>query len=98
MESSQHTKYPVLSKTRFLQISQMVKNRIENEDIATEIIQNICTIMKFDPEMKAGQGLYDERRYQQIKEYREKKKAEGVSTYVSSGRKKHYHTQKGLSD
>ncbi len=96
-ESNHRTNYPVMSKTRFAQIERAVKECINNEDVSQQLIDKIKDIMKFDPEMKRpSHGTYDDKKYNQIKEYRERKKTEGISTYVSSGRKASYYKGKSI--
>ena len=59
-----------------------------------ELMETIRRVMKFDP----SQNTYDEKQGQRIKSLRDRKKAEGVSTYVSTGQKQMYWRKKELKN
>jgi PAS domain S-box-containing protein len=58
-----------------------------------------CDIMKYDPEAKTIHKkpcVYNEKQAQNIKNYRQRKLEEGISTYISSGTKNYYHAHKSV--
>jgi len=82
-----------MSKKRYQEIADMLGNIIGDETKLQQALANIRDIMKFDPE-KVIQ--YTPETGRRIKEYRERQKEKGVSTYITSGRKAYYHSNKPL--
>lgn len=77
------------SKKRYHEIETKIEAKYAT-DMASDIMSIIRDVLKFDPET----STYDEDNARKIKEYRAKKKAEGISTYISSGMKASYEKRK----
>lgn len=78
-----------LSKTSYAKIEELFGHLMDS-DMVTKAMTIIRDTTKFDPTA----NTYNEKVAASIKKYREKKKAEGISTYVSSGSKKSYEKRK----
>lgn len=81
-----------MTRKRFYEI----KARLEHEtelDVAT-VMNAIQDVLNFDPDA----SLYNQKRMEQNKAYRERKKAEGISTYLSTGAKNYYYRQKAKNE
>ena len=57
-----------------------------------KFLKELCEVLSFDP----NKSSYSEAQKESIKNYRERKKLQGISTYVSSGNKKCYEKKKAL--
>jgi hypothetical protein len=88
MESKKPT--ATLSKTRFKEICESLTTIIQDDDKVRQVIESIQTILNFDPNIPQ----YTPEVGKKIKEYRQRLKEEGISTYISSGKKKQYETMK----
>lgn len=80
-----------MSKKRYQEIADKLADIIGDDGKLEQALASIREVMKFDPE-KIIQ--YTPETGRRIKEYRERQKEKGVSTYVSSGRKSYYHNTK----
>lgn len=83
-----------LTKIKYNQICDVLKENVSDVNAVELITMQIREILNFDPEAKAEYKGYTKKHGEYIKAYRERKKQEGISTYVSSGRKKQYDTMK----
>ena len=81
-----------LTKTRYEEICVQL-NDIDPE-IKQKVLQKICEVLSFDP----NKSSYSEAQKECIQKYRERKKLQGISTYVSSGNKKCYEKKKALKN
>ena len=81
-----------INKKRYAEIYNQVCSKVDSPT-ALEIMDIIKEVLQFDPLATT----YNEKAAQKIKEYRERKKAEGISTYISSGTKASYHKNKCVS-
>lgn len=82
-----------LSKSRYKQISDMLADIYGNDEKLQQALTTICQIMKFDPEA----SRYTPELAQKEKERRHRLRDEhGISTYVSSGLKKHREKTKSV--
>lgn len=78
-----------LSKKKYEEIAQALQ--AEHGKVVTDnVLSIIRNVMKFDPNM----STYTKQHASYIKEYRERKKEQGISIYVSSGLKKFREKQK----
>ena len=81
-----------LSKKRFAEVKQLIEEYTD-EAVAQEMITRFLQIMKFDPEK--SRYTPSPRNTQKIVEYRRKLRDEqGISIYISSGRKAQYEKSK----
>jgi hypothetical protein len=80
-----------MSKRRYKEIGDKLRDLIGDEGKYEEAMRSIREIMNYDPEKTIKYTAETGRR---IKEYRERKKEQGISTYVSSGAKAYYHKHK----
>lgn len=81
----------MLSKTRYKQISDLVMNIVQNDKtIADAFMVQFCQIMNYDPTA----STYTPERKEAKKRYLEKKKQQGISTYVADGHKSVYWKKK----
>lgn len=78
-----------LTKKRYWEIIAFMKNEY-GEEVGEVLGQKIQEVMKFSPDV----SYYTEQMKQQTKAWRDRKKAEGISTYVSGGAKGYYHRKK----
>lgn len=84
-----------MSKKRYQEYADLVFDKIQDQVVAEELLKGLCDIMKFDPDKKHDKtGRYNEKQAKWIKEYRERKKENGISTYITSGAKSYYYSQK----
>lgn len=82
-----------ISKLKFKEIQEaFVAERGEEE--ASQILNRLCTILNFDPNMSS----YSVEKREKTYEYRNKLKEQGISTYVSSGVKKIYEKKKKIEE
>jgi hypothetical protein len=80
----------VLTKTRFNELKESLKNDFGDEDL-TKILDHLKRVMKFDPSKSSytkelGQKMIEKRR--------EKAKETGISSYVLCGGKANYEKKK----
>lgn len=70
--------------------------RLEDLNVPTDVIDdfalNVQEIFAFDPNRVVKR--YNEKNLEAVRRYRERLKAEGVSTYISSGKKSSYDKKK----
>ena len=89
-----------LSKKRFAEVKQLIEEYTD-ETVAQEMITRFLQIMNFDPEKsRVRDYVHDPKQIKKMVEYRRKLRDEqGISTYISSGRKAHYerHKQEGVA-
>jgi len=78
-----------LSKVKYADLERSLRDKYD-EELVEGFLQVMRETLQFDPSMSS----YDTKRSQQIREYRARKKAEGVSTYVTSGMKQAYEKRK----
>lgn len=83
----------MLSKKRFQQINTMLHDVIQDQELVERVLTSIKEIMQFDPDVSQYRG-YTKDRGDATKAYRQRKKELGMTTYVTSGRKKMYHSSK----
>lgn len=76
------------TKKRYNELMDFVRSRTTS-DTAEEIDAKIKALFDFDP----NKSTYDK---DKKKAYKEKKKAEGISTYITSGAKTAYYRNKEL--
>lgn len=79
----------ILSKKRYNEIESEIKKHVDNEKLEV-IMESIRRVMHFDPDKPAKTP----EQYAKDYEKRNKLKEAGVSTYVSSGMKRHYEKKK----
>ena len=88
-----------MSKKRYEEITKLLREELSGDEERLKVIlKGFCEIMKYDPEAKTyhkNPCVYNEKQASNIKNYRDRKLAEGISTYISSGTKKYYHAHKG---
>lgn len=76
--------YVALSKKRYYDLEEEFKLLFEDETVS-KIMERIRFVMQFDPD----RSTYTKEQAAKIKAYRSRMKEQGVSTYVTSGRKKY---------
>lgn len=82
-----------MSKKRYQEIADKLANIIGDQDKLEEAMASIREIMKFDPDKSS----YTPEHGQKVLSRRHKLRDEqGISTYISSGRKKHYINHKSV--
>jgi hypothetical protein len=79
-----------LTKERYEEIRVRFTN-IDSE-MKDKFLKELCEVLSFDPDKSS----YNEAQKECIKKYRDRKKLEGISTYISSGNKKCYEKKKAL--
>ena len=92
MAEESPTKQPLgqgtMTKKRYYEIQKRLEDEMKlSSDTVLQVMTVIKDVLNFDPNVT----LYDERSKQRLKEYREKKKQEGISTYITSGTKAYYY-------
>ena len=83
-----------LSKKRYESLTRELVEELGDEAVVERVLAVLRRVMGFDP--KATQYT-KEKGQRMIEQRREKAKALGVTTYVTSGRKKQYEKQKALA-
>jgi hypothetical protein len=81
-----------MSKKRYDEITKLLKAELDDEERVEGILKGFCEIMKYDPEAKTVHKkpcVYDEKQAANIRNYRQRKLEEGISTYITSGTKKY---------
>lgn len=81
-----------LSKKRYEEFGKGLLEILDDQEKVESALKLLRDIMKFDPEA----CTYTPEQAKKIKAYREKKKEEGISVYVSSGCKASYEKKKML--
>ena len=84
----------MLTKKRYNDLKNILTEIYGADNRLEDALMKFCDMMRFDPEA----STYNEKVAQQIKQYRERKKAEGVPIYVSSGNKASYHKRKAARE
>lgn len=79
-----------IRKTSYYQFAEEVSKLDNGEDV----IRLFQSIFDFDPSKPITDKKYSPKVAEYIKSYRQRKKDEGISTYVSSGVKSAYHKKK----
>ena len=79
-----------LSKKKYYELSNELTSRLGDAELVTKVLNTIKEVLDFDPEV----STYDEVQAKKIKEYRQRKKEEGISTYITSGVKSAYYKKK----
>lgn len=79
----------MMSKKKFYEIEQNISTSLSKEQVNL-VLETIKQVLNFDPEITS----YDKDQAERIRKYRERKKNEGISTYVSSGAKAFYEKTK----
>lgn len=80
-----------MSKKRYYEIENELKNKFDNDEAVSQVMEVLKRVMNFDPEA----CRYTPELGQKTKEYRHKLRDEkGISTYITSGTKKRYETLK----
>lgn len=92
MSGSEYKCVGTLSKKRWETFKERLDAIVDNAEQKEKIGQLLCEVLKFDP----NETSYTEAQAKRIKEYRERRKQEGISVYVSSGNKTRYEKQKLL--
>lgn len=82
-----------MTKKRFAEFTSFVTD-CYGEETASTIAKKLQEILNFDP----NAPMYNQKRMEQTKAYRERKKAEGISTYLSTGAKAYYYRQKAKQE
>lgn len=77
----------VMSKKRFHEIQNVIKNEVNNDDILNRIIKQISEIMQFDPNLKVYNAEAHKKRYDALKI---KAEEQGVQVTDLNGHKKYY--------
>jgi hypothetical protein len=83
-----------LTKQRYYAVDKMVKEALGDDAKYEEFMIKFRDLFKFDPEKNSTVPKYAEK----IKMKREQLKAEGISTYISSGGKKNYEKKKAQKE
>lgn len=94
-----------LSKKRFAEVKQLIEEYTD-ETVAQQMITRFLEIMKFDPDKPTPPRstpppkrpyVHDPKQIQRVLDYRRKLRDEqGISTYISSGRKANYERTKTI--
>lgn len=79
-----------ISRKRYSELVSSLEKLIPDRELLAAVLEQVCCATNFDPNMK----LYTKERGQRTKEFRERQKEKGISTYESSGRKSHYYNHK----
>jgi hypothetical protein len=79
-----------VSKKTYKVFCELLKSKVTDVEMLTMVLDTFKEAFVFDPEKSS----YDCHKAQQIKAYRGRKKAEGISTYISSGVKGSYYKRK----
>lgn len=82
-----------LSKRRYHAIKDEIANYLQDADKAEGVLTIIKTILKYDETA----STYNPEVGRRIKEYRDRMREQGVSTYVTSGKKSQYQKKKASS-
>lgn len=85
--------YGTLTKQKYQELCQVLESTVNNKECIQQLLLALKQVLDFDPDA----STYTKEQAERIKAYRNKKKEEGVSTYVSSGAKSAYHKRKVLS-
>ena len=83
----------VITRKRLNEIKELLQDKVRDDVNVDEILSEIAKIFNYDPTLSA----YDEKRNEIMKAYRNRKKEEGISTYVTSGGKAAYERKKQMS-
>lgn len=90
--------HSTMSKKRYHEYASLVLKTVDDPQVAEALLAGLREILKFDPTLKlestSKSTPYDEKHAQRIKNYRQRLKEKGISTYISSGAKAHYHAKK----
>ena len=78
-----------LTKKRYWEIIAFMKDEY-GEEVGEVLAQKMQEVMNFSPDV----CRYNEKMKEKNKAWRDRKKAEGISTYVSGGAKGYYHRKK----
>lgn len=90
MTESKNPSLSAMSKKRYNEIAKMLKELVNDEQVACDALNRLCTIMKYDPNEKK----YTKEMGQRTNLWRHRKASElGVSTY-ELGQRKHYEHSK----
>jgi len=83
-----------MSKKRYQEFSDVLLTKVQDHELANELLRDLCEILNFDPD----KSRYTPELGQKIIAHRHKLRDEqGISTYVSSGRKKNYEKSRAIS-
>jgi mitochondrial fission protein ELM1 len=83
-----------ITKTRYAKLVELVKSIIPDDESKCEQIMNgICNIFEFDP----NASTYTPRHAAEIVKSRKKLQEQGISIYVSSGKKRFDEKKKALA-
>lgn len=83
----------VITRKRLDEIGELLKTHLKSEDELEGVLKGIASIFNFDP----TKSTYDENRRRVTQEYRDRKKAEGITTYITSGGKVAYQKRKNAT-
>jgi hypothetical protein len=92
MSTSEYKSVGQMSKKRWDLFKEQLDETTNDEELKDKIKHLLCEVLKFNP----NESSYTEAQAKRIKEYRERRKQEGISVYVSSGNKARYDKQKLL--
>ena len=81
----------LMSKKRFYELQESLNNEYSPQDVS-KILDMVCKTLNFDPTA----NTYTATQGEHTRAYRNKKKEEGISTYITSGRKAYVEKQKAL--
>lgn len=85
-----------MCKSSYNKLLTKLKDYNLDDGAITEIGEYIQDLFSFDPDGKYENRYkgYSEKNLESIRRYREKKKLEGINTYISSGKKASYEKKK----
>jgi hypothetical protein len=89
MDTIEYKSARTLSKKKYYELEKMLSKEYNIEDVE-KILSLLKNVLHFDPNI----SNYTEVTKENIMKRREKLKAEGISTYISSGAKAFYHNKK----
>lgn len=79
-----------VTKVKWNKIMKILDDHIDDKEDLEIVLTEILNVLKFDP----NKNTYTPEVAKKIKDYRDKMKLAGVSTYVTSGVKTAYHKKK----
>lgn len=79
-----------VTKIKWNKIMKILDDHIDDKEDLEIVLTEILNVLKFDP----NKNTYTPEVAKKIKDYRDKMKLAGVSTYVTSGVKTAYHKKK----
>lgn len=88
--STEYKATRTMTKGKYAELERVLKESIPDQGHVETMLKCLRETLKFDPDV----STYDETKSKNIRAYRERMKAQGVSSYVYSGAKASYDKKK----